>query len=93
MNSALTASFRVARISSDLIRFNPKQSFEHLQAVHQPSPVYIFKNIKTSFTLGVKNDLRHSSGLILLLTRSTFSTISRRGSNFLILPQFTLLER
>ena len=52
----------------------------------QLSPVYVFRNIRATFPSGVRNDLRPSFGLMLFLTRQKFSAISRRGSNFFILP-------
>ena len=62
------------------VPFNCSISFGQL------SPVYIFKNIRATFPSGVKKDLRPSFGLILFLTRPKFSAISRRESNFFILP-------
>ena len=55
-------------------------------ACGQLSPVYNFRNIRTTFPSGMKNDLRPSFGLMLFLIRPKFSAISRRGSNFVSCP-------
>ena len=60
--------------------------FSYSISFWQPSPVFIFRNIRSTFPSGVKNDLRPSFGLRLFLTSPKFSAIPWRGSNFFILP-------
>ena len=43
--------------------------FSYSISFWQPSPMFIFRNIRATFPSGVKNDLRPSFGLMLFLTR------------------------